>query len=230
MPRKTILIVEDEEDILDLVAHHVEQAGFEAAGATGGNEALELIQKSAPDLIILDIMIPDISGLEICKRLKQVEETRHIPIIMLTAKGDEIDRVVGFELGADDYVSKPFSPRELVLRVKAVLKRTRPVEPEQEIIRINGMTINKPKHQVLLEGKPVDLTVTEFNLLLTLVERRGRVQTREILLETVWGYDYIGFTRTVDTHMRRLRAKLGEWDKFIETVRGVGYRFREDTE
>lgn len=227
MPKKTILIVEDEEDILELVEYHLLQAGFDVNTCETGDEALEIIDETLPDLIILDIMLPGMVGTEVCKILKQQEETRRIPIIMLTAKGEEIDRVVGFELGVDDYVTKPFSPRELILRVKAILKRIHDTDEKKEIVQINGMTIDIPKHQVLLDGKPVELTATEFKLLLTLVERKGRVQTRDMLLESVWGYDYAGFTRTVDTHMRRLRSKLGSWGDFIETVRGVGYRIQE---
>jgi two-component system phosphate regulon response regulator PhoB len=224
MPTQKILIVEDEEDILDVVAYHLEQAGFKTVKAKAGDEALEIIEQTPPDLIVLDIMLPGMTGTEVCKTLKQQEETRYIPIVMLTAKGEEIDRVVGFELGADDYVTKPFSPRELVLRIKAILKRVHGSEESHDILKMAGLSIDKPKHQVLLDGKPVHLTATEFNLLLTLVERKGRVQTREMLLEAVWGYEYVGFTRTVDTHVRRLRAKLGSWGEHLETVRGVGYR------
>jgi len=227
MGKQIILIVEDEEDILELVSFHLEEADFLTLKAPNADDAFELIEKSPPDAIILDIMLPDQSGIEICKALKQREETRHIPVVMLTAKGEEIDRVLGFELGADDYVTKPFSPRELVLRVKAILKRIQSPTESKEVIQISGITIDKPKHQVLLDGKPLVLTVTEFKLLLTLIERKGRVQSRDMLLETVWGYDYPGFTRTVDTHMRRLRSKLGRWSDCIETVRGVGYRFKE---
>ncbi|MFQ5708011.1 MAG: response regulator [bacterium] len=227
MSREKILVVEDEQDILDLVSYHLEQADFHTLKVGSGDEALEVAQKTLPDLIILDLMLPGISGTEVCKILKQGQETCHIPIVMLTAKGEEIDRVVGFELGADDYVTKPFSPRELVLRVKAILKRLHAVASAQEIVKIGALTIDKPRHQVFLNGQAVALTATEFKLLLTLVERKGRVQTREMLLETVWGYDYVGFTRTVDTHVRRLRAKLGACGVQVETVRGVGYRFRE---
>lgn len=227
MQSETILVVEDEKDILDLVCYHLEQAGYKTLKASSGNEALEMVAKNRLDLIILDIMLPGQPGTEICRILKQQEETRHIPVIMLTAKGEEIDRVVGFELGADDYVTKPFSPRELVLRVKAIFKRIQTAGDKKEVLVIDGMTIDVPKHQVLLEGERVELTATEFKLLLTLVERKGRVQTRDMLLETVWGYDYVGFTRTVDTHIRRLRSKLNKWGDCIETIRGVGYRFRE---
>lgn len=230
MAKQTILIVEDEEDILELVDYHLQQEGFATVTANTGDKALEMIAKKPPDLVILDIMLPGMIGTEVCKTLKQDNETRHIPILILTAKGEEIDRVVGFELGADDYVTKPFSPRELVLRVKAILKRMQSVKEKKELVDLKGLTIDIPKHEVRLHGKPIELTATEFKLLLTLVERRGRVQTRENLLESVWGYDYAGFTRTVDTHMRRLRSKLGDWGEAIETVRGVGYRYREDEE
>lgn len=227
MQSETILVVEDERDILDLVCYHLEQGGYKTLRADSGNAALDIAGQDQLDLIILDIMLPGLSGTEVCRMLKQQEETRHIPVIMLTAKGEEIDRVVGFELGADDYVTKPFSPRELVLRVKAIFKRIHSSGDKKEVIMIDGMTIDVPKHQVLLEGDRVELTATEFKLLLTLVERKGRVQTRDMLLETVWGYDYMGFTRTVDTHIRRLRFKLNKWGECIETIRGVGYRFRE---
>lgn len=230
MAKKTILIVEDEEDILELLDFHLQQEGFNTVTTTTGDEALELIDKSPPALVVLDIMLPGMIGTEVCKTLKQDDATRHIPILMLTARGEEIDRVVGFELGADDYVTKPFSPRELVLRVKAILKRMQSVKEKKDLVDVNGLTIDIPKHEARLHGKPIELTATEFKLLLTLVERRGRVQTRENLLESVWGYDYPGFTRTVDTHMRRLRSKLGGWGEAIETVRGVGYRYREQEE
>lgn len=221
-----ILVVEDEEDILDLVSYHLELAGYRVVKVRAGDEALTSIEKKLPDLVVLDLMLPGMMGTEVCRILKQQENSRGIPIIMLTAKGEEIDRVVGFELGADDYVTKPFSPRELVLRVNAILKRVNAPEESNEIIQINGMTIDKAAHEVLLDGRPVSLTATEFLLLLTLVERKGRVQSRDMLLESVWGYDYTGFTRTVDTHMRRLRSKLEAWGKYLETVRGVGYRFK----
>ncbi len=227
MAKQKIFIVEDEADILELVVFHLEQEGFEAIGCSDGGLAFDTIEKEQPELVILDLMLPGIPGTEICKLLKQDEATRHIPIVMLTAKGEEIDRVVGFELGADDYVTKPFSPRELILRVKAILKRTQMPQDENEIIRLDGIVIDIPGHSILLDNNPVDLTATEFKLLVTLLERKGRVQTRDVLLEIVWGYDYMGFTRTVDTHMRRLRVKLGKWGEHLETVRGIGYRFRD---
>ncbi|MFQ5675413.1 MAG: response regulator transcription factor [bacterium] len=230
MAKETILIVEDEQDILDLVRHHLEDEGFKTQTAVSGDQALERIEQSQPDLIVLDLMLPGMIGTEVCKVLKQQDETRDIPIVMLTAKSEEIDRVVGFELGADDYITKPFSPRELVLRVKAILKRLKMAEDHKDLFQIGGITIDKARHQVLLDGKPIDLTATEFKLLVTLIERKGRVQTRDMLLEAVWGYDYIGFTRTVDTHMRRLRSKLGSKSKLLETIRGVGYLFKESQE
>jgi two-component system phosphate regulon response regulator PhoB len=226
MDQETILIVEDEQDILDLVGYNLEQEGFEILKATDGSTALNLAQKKHPDLIILDLMLPKLSGIEVCKILKKDEKRASVPIIMLTAKTDEIDRVLGFELGADDYVTKPFSPRELVLRVKAVLKRMKEKEVS-DLIKIEALTIDIPKHQVWVDDEPLTLTPTEFKLLLKLVERRGKVLTRDVLLDTVWGYDYSGFDRTVDTHIRRLRSKLGKMGHYIETIRGLGYRFKE---
>ncbi len=229
MAKKKIVIIEDEADIRELLEFHLEQAGYATVGCDDGAAAIDVVVQEEPDLIILDIMLPGMVGTEICKTLKQGDDTKRIPIIMLTAKGEEIDRVVGFELGADDYVTKPFSPRELVLRIKAILKRAQPAPGEsQDVIRLNDISVNIPKHEVHCDGEPVSLTATEFSLLRTLIQRRGRVQSREMLLETVWGYDYAGFTRTVDTHMRRLRSKLGKSGDRIETVRGVGYRIKED--
>lgn len=225
---KRILIVDDEKDIRELLAFHLEQNGFTTLTASDGEEALDKVEEALPDLIILDLMLPKMDGAEVCRAFKSREHTRRIPIIMLTAKGEEIDRVVGFELGADDYVTKPFSPRELVLRVKAVLKRmTAPTEPA-EVLNYKELRVDLARHRVTVANKPVELTSTEFKLLTTLLQRRGRVQTRDHLLETVWGYDYVGFTRTVDTHVRRLRAKLGKAGDCIETVRGVGYRFVDE--
>ena len=226
MEQEAILIVEDEKDILDLVGFNLEQEGFEILKATDGSTALKLAQKKLPDLIILDLMLPKLSGIEVCKILKKDEKTASIPIIMLTAKTDEIDRVLGFELGADDYVTKPFSPRELVLRVKAILKRMKEKEVS-DLIKIMALTIDIPKHQVWVDNEQITLTPIEFKLLLGLAERRGKVLTRDVLLDTVWGYDYSGFNRTVDTHVRRLRSKLGKMGQYIETVRGLGYRFKE---
>lgn len=230
MAEKTIVVVEDEQDILELLEFHLEQEGFKTITEMDGAKAMDVIVQEHPDLVILDIMLPGMTGTEVCKELKQKKETRDIPIIILTAKAEEIDRVVGFELGAEDYVTKPFSPRELILRVKAILKRLNATKELQDNIVIDELTIDKAKHRVFVNDKPVELTVTEFNILLTLAERQGRVQSRDMLLKAVWGYDYAGFTRTVDTHIRRLRGKLGVWGERIETVRGIGYRIRETQE
>jgi two-component system phosphate regulon response regulator PhoB len=223
-----ILVVEDEPDISSLISYNLERAGLEAARAQDGRTALSLIQKRQPDLILLDLMLPDADGTDICKSLKSNEKTRHIPVIMVTARSEEIDRVVGFELGADDYIVKPFSPRELVLRVKAVLQRTSPREPLSKILDAAGIKVDLERHLVTVDGIPVSLTVTEFNLLHTLLKNRGRVLTREILLDQVWGYHFDGYDRTVDTHIKRLRQKLGTAGEVIETVRGIGYRFKEE--
>lgn len=225
-----VLIVEDEPDILEMVRYNLAQAGFEVAAIEDGSLVQKHVQEDRPDLVILDLMLPGLDGLEVCKRLKQDAHTREIPILMLTARKDEIDRIVGLELGADDYVVKPFSPRELVLRIRAILRRNqggeKQVGNEDDLLAAGILTIDKAAHQVLVHNVPVDLTSTEFKLLMTLMERRGRVQTRDDLLETVWGYEYSGYGRTVDTHIRRLREKLGDASDMVETVRGVGYRFR----
>ncbi len=223
-----VLIVDDEKDIRELLEFHLQQQGFTTVMASNGEEALEKIDEKLPDLIILDLMMPKLDGAEVCRALKREEQTRRIPIIMLTAKGEEIDRVVGFELGVDDYVAKPFSPRELTLRVKAILKRVTTSTEPAEVLSFKDLLVDLARHRVTVANKPVELTSTEFKLLATLLQRRGRAQTRDHLLETVWGYDYIGFTRTVDTHIRRLRAKLGKAGDCIETVRGVGYRFVDE--
>ncbi|WP_456434521.1 winged helix-turn-helix domain-containing protein [Thermosulfuriphilus sp.] len=225
MPR--ILIVEDEKDIADLMALHLHKAGLETLISETGQAALEALDQGPFDLLLLDLMLPDIDGLEIIKRLKLRPEHQSLPIIVVTAKGEEMDRVLGLELGADDYVVKPFSPRELVLRVKAVLKRARLPETSEGIIHLEGLTIDETRHQVLVEGRPIKLTATEFRLLSTLARARGRVMTREVLLDKVWGYHFEGYARTVDTHIRRLRKKLGPSAELIETVWGVGYRFRD---
>ncbi len=195
-----------------------------------GLGAMSAVRDKQPDLVLLDLMLPDISGTEVCRRLRSDEETKHIPVLMLTARGEEVDRVMGFEVGADDYVVKPFSPRELVLRVGAVLRRTAPPPTTNEAadIQIGHMTIDVPRHEVRVEESNVPLTALEFKLLLDLASRKGRVQTREALLERVWGYAPGIETRTVDTHVKRLREKLGEASHYIETVRGVGYRMRDD--
>jgi len=191
---------------------------------------LEQAKKKRPSLIILDIMLPGMDGKDVCRALKSNPLTQSIPILMLTAKSEEIDRIIGFELGADDYVTKPFSPRELVLRVKAILRRKEIPQGGGRMIEIGDLLIDIERHQVTVKKTPVQLTSTEFKLLVELASKRGRVQTRENLLNTVWGYTYEGYARTVDTHIRRLREKLETFGESIETIRGVGYRFREEKE
>jgi len=220
-----ILIVDDEPDAVELVAYNLKQAGFQVVTAADGASALDKVHKHQPDLIVLDVMMPELDGLEVCKLLRKDPATAGIPILMLTAKAAEVDRILGLELGADDYVTKPFSPRELVLRVRKLLARGKPVEARGERMVFGELAIDIPRHLVSWKGKAVELTATEFKLLTTLAERRGRVQSRDQLLRDVWGYESMIDTRTVDTHMRRLREKLGAAAKHLDTIRGVGYRF-----
>jgi two-component system phosphate regulon response regulator PhoB len=227
MPPK-ILVVDDEPDILDVLRYNLEKADFEVLTAQDGERALEIARSERPALVVLDLMLPGMEGEEVCRLLKQDEATRSIPVLMLTAKGQEVDRIVGLELGADDYVVKPFSPREIVLRVRAILRRAQPEAGPEGVMQVGPLTVDVTGHRASLSGVSLDLTATEFKLLTTLLSRRGRVQSRDDLLHAVWGYDYAGYGRTVDTHIRRLREKLGEAADLIETVRGVGYRFRKD--
>lgn len=222
-----ILVVDDEPDALELVEFNLRQAGYEVTGAEDGAEAIEKARASLPDLIVLDVMLPEMSGIEVCKVLRRDPTTARIPIILLTAKASEMDRVLGLELGADDYVTKPFSPRELVLRVKNVLQRHQQEVSPPERFAFGDLVIDPPRHEVLWKGKAIELTATEFRLLTVLAERAGRVQSRDRLLQDVWHYESLIDTRTVDTHMRRLREKLGPAAKHLDTVRGVGYRFVE---
>jgi DNA-binding response OmpR family regulator len=220
-------VVDDEPEAVELLEFNLKQAGFEVIAAADGAQALKKARSVPPNLIVLDLMLPEIDGLEVCKMLRRDPATARIPIIMLTAKAAEIDRVLGLELGAEDYITKPFSPRELVLRVQKVLKRGQPEEAQAETFKFGDLLIDPPRHLVKWRGKPVELTATEFRLLLILVQRRGRVQSRDQLLRDVWEYNSLIDTRTVDTHMRRLRDKLGSAAKHLDTVRGVGYRFVE---
>lgn len=222
---KKILVVDDEPDIVELVRHHLQQAGFQVLTARDGREALDLTQTQKPNLVVLDLMIPVLSGTEVARILKQGERTRHIPILMLTARGEETDRVVGFELGADDYVVKPFSPRELVLRIQAILKRDDTIE-EKRSIAFPPLLIDLESHLVLIGSEELALTSTEFRLLHYLARKPGRVYSRDQLLNEVWGYGDDVESRTVDTHIKRLRGKLKSAGDWIQTVRGVGYRFR----
>lgn len=225
-----ILVVDDEPDILNLLDYNLKKAGFKVLQAKDGPEAIELAVKKKPSLVLLDIMLPDMDGTEVLKRLKSDPLAKHIPVIMLTAKGEEVDRVVGFELGAEDYITKPFSPRELVLRVKAVLKRSneRPTTSADGVLGFGELTLDAPRHRITVAGKEVRLSATEFSLLAELLGSKGRAFSRDMLLDRVWGMDCYVTPRTVDTHIRRLRAKLKSAGRYIETVRGLGYRFKEE--
>lgn len=223
-----ILVVDDEPEAVELVAFNLKAAGCEVITASDGAEALNKARRVQPNLVILDVMMPEIDGMEVCKLMRRDPATNSIPIIMLTAKASEVDRVLGLELGADDYVVKPFSPRELVLRVKKLLDRGKPAESAKEKLVFGDLVIDLPRHMVFWKGKEILLTATEFKLLSTLAQRRGRVQSRDVLLRDVWGYESLIDTRTVDTHMRRLREKLGVAARYLDTLRGVGYRFVEE--
>lgn len=224
-----ILVVEDEVDLAELVSFNLRDAGHDVSTVHNGANALSEIARQKPDLVLLDVMLPDISGFEVCRRLRRSVDTIDLPVIMLTAKGEEVDRIVGFEVGADDYVVKPFSPRELTLRVDAILRRTGPDARQEgpQTITIGDLRIDVPAHRVEVGGEEVPLTALEFRLLLDLASRAGRVQSRDALLERVWGYAPGVETRTVDTHIKRLREKLGAGAKYLETVRGVGYRIEK---
>lgn len=223
----TILIIDDEKDILDLVEYNLKDAGYKVMVCPDGRSGLQMARDHRPDLIILDLMLPEMDGKDVCKQLKKDKEMEQIPVIMLTAKTSELDRVVGLELGADDYVTKPFSPRELVLRVKNILRRMRTTQETEDLLEVEDLKIDVPGYRVFLKDEVLDLTPTEFKLLLQLVKNRGKVQTRSKLLNQVWDVKSLDVdTRTIDTHMRRLRQKLDNMAEYIETVRGVGYMFR----
>ncbi|MSS99987.1 MAG: response regulator transcription factor [Pedosphaera sp.] len=226
--KQKILVVDDEPDALELIEFNLRAAGFDVLTAADGAEALKKVKQNPPALVLLDLMLPEVDGLEICKILRRDPATAGVPVIMVTAKAAEIDRVLGLELGADDYVTKPFSPRELVLRVKSVLRRRHAPEAKLDKFVFAELTLDVTRHQLSVSGKKIELTATEFKLITLLIQRRGRVQNREQLLKEVWGYDHFIDTRTVDTHMRRLREKLGKAARFLDTVRGVGYRFTEN--
>jgi two-component system phosphate regulon response regulator PhoB len=226
MAREKILVIEDEPDIAEVLQYNLQKEGFDVETARRGDAGLDAVRRDNPDLILLDLMLPGIDGLELTRMLKRDPLTSRLPIVMLTARGDEVDRIVGLELGADDYISKPFSPREVVLRVKAVLRRFQQEESAAEVIELGGIQLDISGHQLRVRGKEMPLTATEFRLLRLLLERSGRVQTRGQLLSDVWGYAEDIDSRTVDTHIRRLRRKLGPEAERIETVIGVGYRLR----
>lgn len=222
----TVLVVDDEKDLVELVRYHLEKEGLKCLEAHDGETALQVARERHPDLIVLDLMLPGVDGLEVCRKLRKDPKTASVAIIMLTAKADEVDRIVGLEMGADDYIVKPFSPRELVARVKAVLRRGQS-QDLSSVTQIGTLVVDEGKHQVLVEGKVVDLTVKEFDLLCGLMKVNGRVLNRDQIMETVWGYsNAIEIeSRTVDVHIRRLREKLGDEHKRVVTVKGVGYRF-----
>jgi two-component system phosphate regulon response regulator PhoB len=222
-----IVVIEDEKDIQDILEYNLRKAGHKVSLASTGQEGLRLAREQKPDLVLLDLMLPDIPGTEVCKALKQDVASRDVQVLILTAKGEEIDRVVGFEIGADDYVVKPFSVRELVLRIQAILRRVSGELDAAPTIHFGMLRVDREAHRVWANDKEVELTALEFKLLVTLHDRKNRVQTRDALLQDVWGIEADITTRTVDTHVKRLREKLGGAGDYIETVRGVGYRFAE---
>ena len=225
MTQETVLIVEDEKDIRELLAYALKREGFAVLEAGEGNAALDLARTKLPDIILLDLMLPGTDGLAVSKALQYNAKTASIPILILTAKGEEVDRIVGFELGAADYVVKPFSVREVILRIRAILRRGLGTSAEA-FLRCGEIMLDLASHTARVREESVELTMTEFRLLADLLRNRGRVRTREQLLDAVWGYSFDGYARTVDTHIRRLRAKLGESADNIETVRGMGYRVK----
>lgn len=225
---KLIAVVDDEEDIVDLITHHLEKEKFKVEPFYDGESILEYTKKNKPSLVILDLMLPGVDGLEVCKVLKRDEQTSSIPIIMLTAKSTETDKVVGLELGADDYITKPFSPRELIARVKSVLRRIEAKQQVAKIIEIGELRVDLAKYQVTINKKRVDLTTTEFKLLSVLVSRIGWVFNRQQLLDEIWDYDRVVLDRTIDVHIRNLREKLGKYGNYIKSMRGVGYKFEKD--
>ncbi len=226
---KTIHIVEDEPDIRETLAYNLSQEGFKVSEFSDAESCLDKIQKKKPDLLILDLMLPGMSGLDLCKQIRADKSLQNLAIIMLTAKGEEVDRIIGFELGADDYVTKPFSVRELILRVKVILKKQNDAAENNELVEFGPIKLNLDAHEVLINDDEIILTALEFKLLKHLIQRRGRVQTRDQLLGDVWGYSSEITTRTVDTHIKRLREKLGTVGDYIQTVRGVGYRLNNQS-
>ena len=223
-----VLIIEDERDLQQVLRYNLQQAGHEALSAERGLDGLRLARDEQPDLVLLDLMLPDMSGTDVCRTLKESAATRRIPVVMLTARGEEIDRVVGFELGAEDYIVKPFSVRELMLRIQAVLRRSNPAGAEAgAVVEFGCLKIDREAHRVWVEAREIELTALEFRLLVTLFDRKNRVQTRAALLDDVWGIQADITTRTVDTHVKRLREKLEGARDYVETVRGVGYRFKD---
>ncbi len=226
MARQKILIVEDEKDIAEMIEYNLKKEGYTTFAVLNGEEAISLAKKERPDLVLLDLMLPDIDGFEVCKRLKKNAVTGQIPIIMLTAKSQEVDKVTGLELGADDYVTKPFSPRELIARIKVVFRRNEPLLLQTKI-ESGILLIDSIKHKVLVDDKEISLTHTEFKLLEFMAHQPGVVFSRDKLLDGVFGYDSAVYDRTIDAHIKSLRKKLGKAREYVETVRGTGYRFKE---
>ena len=228
MADEKVLIVDDEEHIVELLQFNLVNAGYKVITANNGLDALKKVKENKPDLLLLDLMLPGMDGLDVCKEIKRDKETSKTSIKMLTAKSEELDKILGLELGADDYITKPFSIRELLARVKAVLRRSSSDEISEEIYEIGRLKVDFERHEVLINNEKVELTLKEFELLEILIKNKGKILRRETLLDKVWGYEYIGETRTVDVHIRYLRKKIEDDDKnpkFIETIRGVGYRF-----
>lgn len=228
MADEKVLIVDDEEHIVELLQFNLVNAGYKVITANNGLDALKKVKENKPDLLLLDLMLPGMDGLDVCKEIKRDKETSKTSIIMLTAKSEELDKILGLELGADDYITKPFSIRELLARVKAVLRRSSSDEISEEIYEIGRLKVDFERHEVLINNEKVELTLKEFELLEILIKNKGKILRRETLLDKVWGYEYTGETRTVDVHIRYLRKKVEDDDKnpkFIETIRGVGYRF-----
>lgn len=226
--KQKILVVDDEPNIVELVSFHLERDGYQVIKGSNGLEAITLIKNKQPDLVVLDVMLPKLDGFEVCRQLRL--EQNQIPVIMLTAKDDEISRVLGLEIGADDYLTKPFSPRELIARIKTIFRRLKPKEINSSLISYRHLNIDLSKYQATIDNHPLTLTAKEFDLLALLARNPGQVFTRDFLLDKLWGYTYYGDTRTVDVHIRRLRQKLSEFEleDYIETVRGVGYKLREE--
>jgi two-component system phosphate regulon response regulator PhoB len=223
-----VLVIEDEVDLASTLEYNLRSEGYSPRIAHTGKHGLDAAALDPlPDVIILDLMLPDLPGTEVCRRLRENDRTRDIPILMCTAKGSEIDRVVGFEVGADDYIVKPFSVRELMLRIRAILRRAQRTDAEPEVVRFGRLKVDREAHRAWVDDKEIALTALEFRLLYAFLSRKGRVQTRDALLSDVWGIDADVTTRTVDTHVKRLREKLGDAGDYVETLRGVGYRFRD---
>jgi two-component system phosphate regulon response regulator PhoB len=228
MAKESILVVEDEEDIRELLKYNLEKEGFQVFGAATGEAALQAVRDRLPDLILLDLMLPGLDGLEVCRKIRGEAQTRHLPIIMLTAKGEEADIVTGLELGADDYITKPFSPRVLLARLRAALRRrSQPLPPETALLKTAELVIHPGRHEVLLKGQPIQLTVTEFRLLHLLVRKPGWVFTRSQIVNEIHGDDYPVSDRSIDVQIVSLRKKLGACGSLLETIRGIGYRFKE---